>query len=210
MRGDAEALKIEVANKQREYGAKRDKIQLLKNEIERFEKNGIKSHSVQASYKKVKGGRSIQLETEYSNQYSAGGDDALINYLKGSTNFRTGFWQGYEGKDVVAVVDLGKVEAVNVISVGALQDIKSWIFYPKSVKISVSDNATNFKLLAEIKNEFPDNKHGAFMQEFTKKMNAPINVRYIKIEVENYGIVPEWHMGSGGTSWLFLDEVTIE
>jgi len=74
----------------------------------------------------------------------------------------------------------------------------------------VSDNASSFKLLAEIKNEFPDNKHGAFMQEFTKKMNAPINVRYIKVEVENYGIVPEWHMGAGGTSWLFLDEITIE
>ena len=173
-------------------------------------KNGVKSHSVQASYKKIKGGRSIQLETQYSNQYSAGGDDALINYLKGSANFRTGFWQGYEGKDVVAVVDLGKVESVNSISVGALQDIKSWIFYPKYVNISVSDNATNFKLLAEIKNEFPDNKHGAFMQEFTKKMNAPINVRYIKVEVENYGVVPEWHMGAGGTSWLFLDEITIE
>lgn len=173
-------------------------------------KNGLKSHSMQALYKKIKGGRSIQLETEYSNQYSAGGDDALINYLKGSTNFRTGFWQGYEGKDFVAVVDLGKVEAVNSISVGALQDIKSWIFYPKSVKISVAENASSFKLLAEIKNEFSDNKYGAFMQEFTKKMNAPINVRYIKIEVENYGIVPEWHMGAGGTSWLFLDEITVE
>jgi predicted alpha-1,2-mannosidase len=173
-------------------------------------KNDVKSHNVYSSYKKIKGGRSIELSTDYSNQYSGGGDNALINYLKGSTNFRTGFWQGYEGKSVVAIVDLGQIEEVNTISIGALQDIKSWIFYPKNVKISVSDNPENFKLLAEIKNEFPDNKYGAFMQEFTKKMNSPINVRYVKIEVENYGVIQDWHLGAGGTAWLFLDEITIE
>ncbi len=32
MEGDAEALKVEVSNKQREYNAKRNKIQSLKGE----------------------------------------------------------------------------------------------------------------------------------------------------------------------------------
>ena len=170
----------------------------------------MQSHLVNASYTKIKGGRSIQLLTEYSNQYSGGGDDALINYLKGSANFRTGFWQGYQGKDVEAIVDLGKVTTINKLSVGALQDIKSWIFYPKQVEFYGSDNGKEFTPIAELVNEFPDNKHGAFTQEFEFLAKEKIQYRYIKVIAKSYGIVPEWHLGAGGTSWLFLDEITVE
>ena len=37
-----------------------------------------------------------------------------------------------------------------------------------------------------------------------------IRAIYIKIVAENYGICPEWHLGSGGDTWLFLDEITVE
>ncbi|MGB0888316.1 MAG: GH92 family glycosyl hydrolase, partial [Vicingaceae bacterium] len=173
-------------------------------------KNNVQSHLVNTSYKKIKGGRSIQLKTEYSNQYSGGGDDALINYLKGSANFRTGFWQGYQGVDVEAIVDLGKVTTINKLSVGALQDIKSWIFYPTQIEFLGSDNGKGFAPIAVINNEFPDNKHGAFTQEFEFLPKQKIQYRYIKVIAKSYGIVPEWHLGAGGTSWLFLDEITVE
>jgi hypothetical protein len=173
-------------------------------------KNNVQSHLVNASYTKIKGGRSIQLLTEYSNQYSGGGDNALINYLKGSANFRTGFWQGYQGKDLEAIVDLGKVTTINKLSVGALQDIKSWIFYPTKVEFLGSDNRKGFAPIAVINNEFPDNKHGAFTQEFEFLAKEKIQYRYIKVIAKSYGVVPDWHLGAGGTSWLFLDEITVE
>ena len=163
-----------------------------------------------SSYKKIKGGRSIQLNSEYSNQYSAGGDNGLIDFLKGSSNFRTGYWQGYYGENFSAIVDLGSIEEVKFISLGALQDIKSWIWFPKNVKISIGVNEHGFKELASIENDFPDDEYGAFTKEFSKRLNYPIRIRYIKIEAENYGVCPEWHLGNGNDTWLFFDEITVE
>ncbi len=173
--------------------------------------NGKKSFIVSASYKKIIGGRSIELLSEYDNQYNAGGDKALIDYMKGSTNFRTGFWQGYYGKDVEVIVDLGKQTKFSKISVGALQDIKSWIFYPTEVEFWVAGSKNgHYKECGTVVNDFPDNEYGAFTKEFVRQFNYPIQSRFIKIKVKNYGVCPDWHLGKGGDTWLFLDEITVE
>ena len=173
-------------------------------------KSNNKSFTVNTSFKKIDGGRSILLNSEYSNQYAASGDNALIDFLKGSANFRTGYWQGYFASDFSAVVDLGRVEPVKKISVGALQDIKSWIWFPKNVKISFSENNETFKELAIIKNDFADNEYGAFTKEFSKIVNETVHARYIKIEAVNYGVCPGWHPGSGNDTWMFFDEIEVE
>ena len=130
--------------------------------------------------------------------------------MKGSANFRTGYWQGYYATDFSAVVDLGRVELVKKISVGALQDIKSWIWFPKSVKISFSENNETFEELAIIKNDFADNQYGAFTKEFSKIVSETVHARYIKIEALSYGVCPGWHPGSGNDTWMFLDEIEVE
>ena len=173
-------------------------------------KSNRKSFTVNTSFKKIKGGRSVLLNSVYSNQYAASGDNALIDFLKGSANFRTGYWQGYYATDFSAVVDLGRVELVKKISVGALQDIKSWIWFPKSVKVSFSENNETFKELGIIKNDFADNEYGAFTKEFSKIMHETVHARYIKIEAVSYGVCPGWHPGSGNDTWMFLDEIEVE
>ena len=69
---------------------------------------------------KIKPGRSIQLKSNYDNQYAAEGNNALIDRLKGSNNFKTGVWQGYQGQDVEAIIDLGEIEEITTISAGFL------------------------------------------------------------------------------------------
>jgi len=172
--------------------------------------NKKKSFVVKAAYKKIAGGRSIEILTEYNNQYNAGGDRALIDYLKGNENFKTGFWQGYRG-GAEMIIDLGKQIKFSKISVGALQDIKSWIFFPTTIEIWVAGSATGYyKELGVIRNDFPDNKYGAFTKEFERVLKSPIQGRFIKLKVKNYGVCPDWHLGKGNDTWLFLDEVTIE
>jgi len=173
--------------------------------------NDKKSFIVKANYKKIIGGRSIQILSEYDNQYNAGGDKALIDNLKGGNNFRTGFWQGYQGKDVEVIIDLGKQTKFSKISIGALQDIKSWIFYPSEIEFWVASSRRGyFKECGRVIHDFPDNKYGAFTKGFEKKFNSPIQGRFIKVKVKNYGVCPDWHLGNGGDTWLFLDEITIE
>ena len=173
--------------------------------------DNVRSKTVTAEYKKIIGGRSIEILTEYDNQYNAGGDKALIDHLKGSANFRTGFWQGYYGKDVEVVIDLGKQTRFSKISVGTLQDIKSWIFYPTEIEFWVASNKNGpFKELGKVKNDFPDNEYGAFTKEFERSFNGSIQSRFIKVRAKNYGVCPTWHLGNGNDTWLFLDEITVE
>jgi len=174
------------------------------------EKDGKKSKVISSSYILVDGSRSIEVISEYDNQYNGGGENALIDYVRGGNNFKSGSWQGFYGKDFEAIVDLGSLQAVNKISLSALQDIKSWIWYPPTVKISVSEDGISFKEIATIKNEFPEDSYGSFNQEYSKILNAPVQTRYIKLEAANYGVCPSWHLGNGNDTWLFFDEITVE
>lgn len=171
-------------------------------------KGDVKSFEVTADYLKVEGGRSIALEAEYANQYAAGGPDALINYLRGGHSYQAGDWQGFQGQDLVATVDLGGEKPVKEISMGFLQDIKSWIWYPTEITFEVSTDGENYQILPTIKNDFPDDQYGSFTRDFSVSVNSTI--RYIKVTAKNYGECPEWHLGHGGKSWLFADEIVVE
>lgn len=170
--------------------------------------NELESFPIESEFFKIDGGRSIELLSEYANQYAAGGSEALIDYMKGTNNFKTGTWQGYEGQDLIAVVDAGKVLNSSTVSIGFLQDIKSWIWYPREVKFEISTDGKNFTEIKSIQNEFPDSEEGAFTQQFSTQVNKPM--RYLKVTALNYGKCPPWHLGAGGDTWLFADEISID
>jgi len=172
------------------------------------DRNGHRSRPVKSEFLKIKPGRKITLNSAYANQYAAEGDGALIDRLKGSNNFRTGFWQGYQGQHVEVIVDLGNIEDVTNISTGFLQDNRSWIWYPEKVDYYTSDDGKEFTLIKSIKNEFSLKKEGSFTQEMG--FNTKIKTRYVKMVAKNFGVCPEWHLGAGGPSWIFVDEISIE
>ncbi len=62
--------------------------------------NGIKSDTINTNFYKINPNRTIKLETEYANQYNAGGNNALIDGIRGSSDFKTGSWQGYQNTDL--------------------------------------------------------------------------------------------------------------
>ena len=45
--------------------------------------NGDSSYAIESEFFKIEGGRTIQLNADYANQYAAGGDHALIDYQRG-------------------------------------------------------------------------------------------------------------------------------
>lgn len=171
-----------------------------------FSTNG-QSQEVSAPFYKIDGSRSITIQSKYANQYAAAGDKALIDYLRGTGSYRTGSWQGYR-EDLEATIDLGSVKPINYLAIGFLQDIKSWIFYPPQVEFLVSNDGQNFKSVALISNTFSDKEYGSFHQDFSVKVTQ--KTRYIKVKAKNYGICPDWHLGAGGVTWLFADEVIIK
>ncbi|MBN2172679.1 MAG: GH92 family glycosyl hydrolase [Bacteroidales bacterium] len=166
------------------------------------------SNILKAEFFKIPIGRSIKINSKYANQYSAGGDLALIDFIRGPLNFRTGAWQGYEGVDLDAVVDLGHIQLISKLETGFLQDVGAWIFMPLEVRYFVSNDGVNFQKIGTIENELSPHQLGVNIRNFT--LNFSTKTRYIKVVAKNRGVCPEWHAGEGKPSWIFADEIVIE
>ncbi|PTX59750.1 putative alpha-1,2-mannosidase [Kordia periserrulae] len=173
---------------------------------------GNESPKITTEFFKINPNLKIKLDTEYANQYNAGGNNALIDGILGTEDFRTGTWQGYFDTDVIATVDLGKVKPINTIQVNFLEDQKSWIFLPTEVECYVSDNPNRFyKSLPKQTFDTTEPKEGAHIKNITFDMKG-YSARYVKIVAKKLGVLPEWHLGyqHDGRSWLFVDEIEIK
>ena len=162
-----------------------------------------------ARFDRIPPGRSITLRTAYSSMYTGGGDMALIDMLRGSDDFRTGAWQGYQGVDLEAVVDLGQQRQIGRIASGFLQDQNSWIFMPLDVEFALSTDGSRFEVVGVARNDVPPESDGAIIRDFSKE-GVNRKARYVRVRARNIGLCPDWHKGAGHKAWIFADEIVIE
>ena len=168
-----------------------------------------KSKMIHGKFFKVDQRRKVTYKNIYDSQYAGGEDMGLIDYIRGGDDFRTGNWQGWQGQNVEVIVDLEKAQFITKLSSGYIQDIKSWIFMPKNVKYYTSQDGKSFAFAGEVNSTIPDDKSGAIVGEYEINLKGH-KARYVKVIVEHYGTIPDWHLGAGNPSWLFMDEVIIE
>jgi alpha-L-fucosidase len=151
----------------------------------------------------------VSLRTQYSQKYPAGGPLALVDGLKGGAYYSDPAWQGYEGNDLSAIVDLQSTKTINSVSTGFLQDIGSWVFFPEYVEYSFSENGRNFGKSVKVTTDVPVNKEGSITSEF--RANLPgMRARFVKVIARNIGTCPPGHPGAGQKAWIFVDEISIE
>ena len=172
--------------------------------------NENKSATLKTRFRKTNPDIKISLATTYSNQYSAGGDRALVDGILGSEDFRTGTWQGYVGADVVATVDISKVQQIDKLAVNFLSDQNYWIFYPKEVMFYGSTDGENFDLIYSEKIEMSEIINTEIKTFEIDNLKTPY--RYIRVVAKKIGNVPEWHKGfeDDGLGWIFVDEIQIK
>ena len=171
-------------------------------------KDGKSSFVAEAHFFKIRDDIKLTLVNKYLKDYADQGDETLINGIHGTTNWHVGNWQGYQGNDLIAILDLGTVKTVNKVSLGALQDVGSWIVFPPSVEYWVSNDGVNYKLASTVSTKISIKEPGAKTQEYTAELNT--NTRYIKVVAKQYGALPEWHEAKGNPSYIFADEITVE
>ena len=170
--------------------------------------NGQWSRAIDANFYLIDAKRAVKLEHPYSNQYEAGGLKALIDHQRGGDNFRTGVWQGYQGVDLVATIDLGVKQKVNRLAGSFLQEQGSWIFMPKEVEFFVSDDGKHFRSVGKVINQVALDEDDSVIQEMAVRPRC--EARYVKMSAKNIGTCPDWHVGAGQPAWIFCDEFIIE
>lgn len=170
---------------------------------------GERSNVATASYFKFPNNWNIQIKSTYSKQYSAGGDDGIIDGLRGDINWRKGGWQGFQGKDFEATIDLIEVKNISTLSAGFLQDTRSWILMPINVEFETSIDENNFSSVGSVNNSTKDDDLNVLLKDYSLNLSKSIKARFIKIKAKNYGKLPLWHAGAGGDAYIFIDEINL-
>ena len=151
---------------------------------------------------------SITLLTNSSEKYKVGKEASLTDGLMGGLNFNYN-WLGFEGEDMVAVLDFTKSTVINRITMNYLKALVSWIFLPEKITIEGSVDGNNYTRLAEQIGNVENRNFRVESVPFIFEI-PDTEIRYLKITAKSLKSCPDWHRGYGQPSWIFIDELVIE
>jgi len=174
------------------------------------EKAGKESVVLSTDFYKIDPNLSISLESDYANEYSAGGPDALIDGIYGTLDFRTGAWQGFQNQDLVATVDLGPGKQVGSITTSFLRNQGSWIFLPTEVELEISTDGERWESAGTY--TFDSAARNDEIRIENLRFDFPgTELKKLRLKAKTVGALPEWHLGYEyeGTAWIFIDEIAI-
>jgi sialate O-acetylesterase len=150
-----------------------------------------------------------ELKYSYDAKYKASGPGAVTDGMRGSKNFRDGNWQGYHAQNLEAIVDLGKGKKIHKVSVGFLQSLDDWIFFPKNVEIFISENGQDYISVGLLTTNDSLSNLPLEKNDFTLLIKNT-KARYIMVKAVSVKVCPEGHPGEGEKAWLFADEIIVE
>lgn len=171
-----------------------------------FDKKDQKSEVMeQAFYITKSTGKSISLVTEPHQSYAIGGKFTLVDGVRGNMQKHSRDWLGFLGKDLNATIDLGTQKDISKVTIDVLYNDGSWIHYPKSIEVLVSNDGIKFRSVKLISlAEIILNK-GMVAISFPSE-----NTKFVKVIAQKIDKIPDGLPGAGSNAWLFVDEIMIE
>ena len=145
-------------------------------------------------------------------RYGKEADIALMDGKKGVAGDYYNDWLGFEGNDMEATIELAVPTDISTVRIGVCHEPNNWVMWPKSVKVSFSKDGKDF---TEWQNaelpvfNSPDKMQGHGRIEARALVNEK-QAKFVRVKVENQGVLPEWHPYKGEKSWIMVDEVTVE
>jgi predicted alpha-1,2-mannosidase len=172
------------------------------------ETDGEVSQTLNAHFHRIPHDWTIHSATDTLGQYTAGGDLALIDGLRGALNWRAGRWQGYQGTPLEVTVDLGTTSIVREVGASFIQDVRSWIWMPERMNIELSLDGESFVEVAQLHDDTEADDYEVQIKEWVTAIE-PSAARWVRFTAETQGPIPEWHLGFGSETILFVDELLI-
>ena len=168
-----------------------------------------KSLTVESKLSKMPHDWDVKLFSTYNRQYTGGGTKGLIDGIRGTTNFASGEWQGYQSQDFIAVIDLQRETEIKKLGGGFLQVARSWIWMPTRIEFEVSNDNVNFTKVADLKTDVAPEDLEHKIRDYAQAI-TPTKARYVRVKAINLGKIPSWHPGAGFDAFIFVDEIFIE
>lgn len=143
-----------------------------------------------------------------SKGYDFNGGPELTDGLTGNTNYKTGRWLGFQGRDLDAAIDLKQPVEISKVAFNTNVVKGDWIMGAAGITVKVSEDGKNFKEVVSktIPSLKASDKDGIYPQEVTF---TPVKARYVEVIIKSDKL-PAWHGGAGNPAFLFVDEIIIE
>lgn len=170
--------------------------------------DGTRSMDTEAVFKRRPNDWTVKVISGYSTQYTGGGDNAIVDGIRGTVNFASGEWQGVQGKPYEAVIDLQRETSIREVGGSFLQVAGPWIWMPANIRFEISNNGSDWEEVADIKTDVPLTEMKPTIKEFRQAISL-VKARYVRVRAFNIGKIPSWHLGAGGDPWIFVDEIFI-
>lgn len=152
-------------------------------------------------------GKNVNYTNPVSSYYMADGPNSLTDGVRGTKEVGK-YWHGFEGKDLIATIDLGQEENIHTISLGCLQSYRDWIMMPRWVKFEISDDGKNFTEVQTIPNDISENEQASTIKDFTANFSER-KTRFIRVTAKALDALPKGHPGEGKPAWIFADEIIV-
>lgn len=142
--------------------------------------------------------KKVIYNNPYSNHYTAGGDSALVDGIRGGWTYLDKRWQGFIGKDLDVTVDLGTATKFKSIATEFMQLTGPYVWLPKEVTFSISADGKEFTELYKETTQVPTTVETLTFHTYEWKGES--EAQFVRVQASLNEI-------AGG--WLFLDEIVI-
>lgn len=150
----------------------------------------------------------IELLTTPARNYEFTGAGLLVDGIKGkSTNYRTGRWIGFQGEDLVAVIDMLQPIEISSLEINNAVVTGDWIFDTSEISIESSNDGNNYSTVATKTIIDENDEHWAEISTHQLSFE-PDTARYFKVSVK-CSTMPDWHPGNGRRAYIFVDEIKL-
>ena len=143
-----------------------------------------------------------------SPKYPANGAVTLTDGIVGPMDWDWGDWLSFEGIDLEATLDLGKVISIQNIQLYCLQNQGPYVFMPTKVYFSLSTDGITFNEVGEVLPKTSPKYDGPIIEVFDAVI-PHTTARYVRVKADNTGVCPDWHPGAGAKAWLMAGEVVV-
>lgn len=179
----------------------------LGSSARRYERSNIEVMDIDFNKATTK---KITLAEAPAPRYTFNGGVVLVDGLKARTqSFQSGQWLGFNGKDLVATIDLGSEQEFSSVSINALGSKADWVFDARSLTLEISEDGEHFTKVAAA--EYPAMEQTSADGILPHRLDfSKTSSRYVRVTVGCEKSIPQWHNGRGMGGFLFVDEICIE
>ena len=150
----------------------------------------------------------ITLLEKAARNYDFNGAPLLVDGLRGNNNYKTGRWIGFQGNDLIVVIDMLQPTEISSLEFNTNVVTGDWIFDAEEVVIEASNDNENFETLFSKKGLNVRNEHWEEVVNHTYSFDAT-TARYFKVSIKSLREMPDWHGGKGSPAYVFVDEIAL-